>query len=850
MPKDTTTAAANVWERAQQERNWCVFAITAPDPETGKRGKFPTVQDRDEYRDGSCWGNPASVYSAARFTYDEATRHVQTLTPCGEAERYMTGYLPRPGSALVLCDLDACRDPVTGHMADWAMQILAQGDTYYEASTSGTGIRVIAERMDGDDEISSGERNDVGFFANGGRGAVLTFDAINAVPITQSPGIRDAVLERRGTGRRDNRDRVTNEDYGDVDPDLLRAVVMSIPNDGKMIQYDDWIILGHAIQSVDDGPAGYEIFRDWSDQWPSKRTESIEKKWHTGLDANGEIGFGTLVYMARSFHGGKMPGGAEKMLTERIRAHKAARALEALPEVKGDAQAIRIELAKLIDASPVAVDLKLKELKGRYGIGLGALRTELASLRTAAAGESNDEDLAHFLARSVLHYDFEQGRHLMFLQDDKFWRYDVRVWVRISEKQISGVVTKRAQAMVASGELFIPPTRSMTRVVTEAEKLLRGMVARTDDPLRLMHPPPNMLNCRNCVIDLDRWAVIPHDPALFLRIAIDVDYEPEAVAPRFEAAVTDMFNGDAEMYRHLCEVLAMIMSPRKFFAAMVMFVGNGSNGKTIILRVIHMLLGGSVRPCDIHLIDANNFSSNQMVGATALLDDDLDYHTELPIAALKKYSEPKMVGAEAKYGEQYQFHCEVTPVMASNDYPPVRDSTFGFVRRINVIEFNQTYHLYNQAQEYLDNKGNSINVDLAVEDGTIKLADETLNDTLQKEAPGILNMILLALVRVKQRGSFTEPPQVQAAKDRWRNAADSVRRFIEDSGVYRKELNASTDMATFRRSYMGWCEANRLKPKGERQITASLKSNGYNVTKTQGVQMLRGFVLSLNLPVN
>ena len=101
---------------------------------------------------------------------------------------------------MVVGDLDNC--VTKGAVIDpWAQEIINLDNTYAEISTSGTGVRILMAREAGDDAHSSGEANGVGFFANGGRGAVLTF---NALPgrfverITPSTALKRAVLNRKG----------------------------------------------------------------------------------------------------------------------------------------------------------------------------------------------------------------------------------------------------------------------------------------------------------------------------------------------------------------------------------------------------------------------------------------------------------------------------------------------------------------------------------------------------------------------------------------------------------------------------------------------------------------------------
>jgi len=201
---DIVTDVTDARQDAVQESNWLIFVIGPPDPMTGKRSKHPTDQfSPPEGGRGCNWGDPVSVYEAARYTFAAANDLIAQL-----GDGYAIGYLPRPGSAMVLGDLDNCRDPMTGTLTEWAQEILSMGQTYVEISTSRTGLRVLMARQESDDTHSSAERRDVGFFSNGKRGAVLTFNPLNgaAHAVQAAPALRDAILARRGltSGRKES----------------------------------------------------------------------------------------------------------------------------------------------------------------------------------------------------------------------------------------------------------------------------------------------------------------------------------------------------------------------------------------------------------------------------------------------------------------------------------------------------------------------------------------------------------------------------------------------------------------------------------------------------------------------
>ena len=70
------------------------------------------------------------------------------------------GFVLTDNDPYAAVDLDHCRDPHTGHVEEWAREIIAQLPTYWEISPSGTGLRAMARatlppkgRKEGDKEM-------------------------------------------------------------------------------------------------------------------------------------------------------------------------------------------------------------------------------------------------------------------------------------------------------------------------------------------------------------------------------------------------------------------------------------------------------------------------------------------------------------------------------------------------------------------------------------------------------------------------------------------------------------------------------------------------------------------------
>jgi hypothetical protein len=72
-------------------------------------------------------------------TYDQAVANIGRLRLDG------IGFVLLKGDGLIGGDLDRCRDPETGEIVAWAKAIIDFGETYFEVSRSGTGLRFWAQ---------------------------------------------------------------------------------------------------------------------------------------------------------------------------------------------------------------------------------------------------------------------------------------------------------------------------------------------------------------------------------------------------------------------------------------------------------------------------------------------------------------------------------------------------------------------------------------------------------------------------------------------------------------------------------------------------------------------------------
>jgi AAA domain len=153
-----------------KRKNWVGWRSTPgrPDPKTGITPKPRKLPISVITRSGRDWGNPEN-----HTTYVNAAARIAELKLSG------VGFVLTLGCGLIGVDLDNCRNPDTGEIAEWAQAIIDLAETYAEISPSGKGVRVWIKG-----ELASAiicERAGIEIYS-GGRYLTFTGDHIPGTP--------------------------------------------------------------------------------------------------------------------------------------------------------------------------------------------------------------------------------------------------------------------------------------------------------------------------------------------------------------------------------------------------------------------------------------------------------------------------------------------------------------------------------------------------------------------------------------------------------------------------------------------------------------------------------------------
>jgi putative DNA primase/helicase len=431
---------------------------------------------------------------------------------------------------------------------------------------------------------------------------------------------------------------------------------------------------------------------------------------------------------------------------------------------------------------------------------------------------SDVTDPAEKVMHLVLDRHFGGGKHLLLGPEGRFWFYDIRLWRPIPDKWVSGKVLQVIQANPMPGQ-------NSASLINQTLTLLKAKLATKDDVLSYTAEPPPVINCANgevWIADDGSVELRPHRPESYLRDGLDVTYDPAATCPQYDRAVLEIFskaNKPKRMVRHWNELMGYVLQPRRNIPIIVIMLGGGDNGKTVLINTVVRLLGHQlVQAKSVDSLDKSQFAIGSLFGKRLFLDDDVKAGARLPDGMLKTMSEAKIVTGEKKHQDDFNFVVRSVPVLLCNNIPSLADLSKGMIRRLMVIPFDRTF--------------------------TDEEKDPDLFQRIwTQELSGILNQALAGYKRVVERNfRFKRPSPVTSATNRWLQQANPLPAFIHDRCI--KKANGKVLVRDFYAAYTEWTkEMGYTLTQTQIVMTRNLAHRGYGTKRTNSGVAIIGLEL-------
>lgn len=272
----------------------------------------------------------------------------------------------------------------------------------------------------------------------------------------------------------------------------------------------------------------------------------------------------------------------------------------------------------------------------------------------------------------------------------------------------------------------------------------------------------NLFNTHSGYIDLNTGILTPHEfgkNKYFTRIS-NTEYQPSALCPRWEQFLDEIFQSDKRLIDYLQRAVGYSLSNSTTEQVMFILLGNGKNGKSVLLNVLHEVFGTyamNIQPQTIAVKNGGQTANQDIArlkGARFVTTTEPNQGMKFDEGTIKQITGGDTVTARFLYGKEFEFKPEFKLWMATNYKPIIAGTDDGIWRRMVLIPFNYTIP---------DEK-----------------VDKKLGMKLKEELPGILNWCLEGFIKWRQHGLDDEPEIVKEQRHEYRSEMDMVQRFIAD----------------------------------------------------------------------
>lgn len=324
-------------------------------------------------------------------------------------------------------------------------------------------------------------------------------------------------------------------------------------------------------------------------------------------------------------------------------------------------------------------------------------------------------------------------------------------------------------------------------------------------------PDTNYVCFQNGALDMTTFELVPHSPHFHLRSGRPAVWYVDAKSPTFEKFLYDVFRDDkdrGEKMQFVLEWMGLCLVPDTSFEKFVVCVGEGGNGKSVLLKLMAELLGHeNVYSAPIQRL-GNRRALAELDGKLLLTSSEINENTVMDDGILKQIVSGDTVEAERKYEHPFTYTPVARIMLATNHLPKLRDVTHAFFRRLVMLRFNRNF--------------------TAVE------MDMNLPEKLKGELSGIFTMAVSGLRTLRQRGQFDVPKSSDDAADEYRENSDSIKLFATDilqvTGSGRKGMRPVSLYSL----YLKWCRAFGFKAENNITLGKRLKRLGFEKTRSNG----------------
>ncbi len=316
---------------------------------------------------------------------------------------------------------------------------------------------------------------------------------------------------------------------------------------------------------------------------------------------------------------------------------------------------------------------------------------------------------------------------------------------------------------------------------------------------------------RNGILNIKTKELSEFSPDKIFFNKINAIYDPDADCPNIKFFLSEIVKNKEDI-NVIFEMIGSTLYKKYFIQTIVMFLGDGENGKGVLQNLIRSFLSAkNCKSLPLNQLTSESFEVADLRGALANIAGDISNTDLKDTGRIKELSSgTDQITAKRKFMSALYFVNYAKLIFSCNELPRVYDFSHGFWRRWLLLEFP---FLFLRDNEYKLRKNES----------NVKKANPEIIDKLTTEAEfsGLLNEALKGLSRLMKNKQFSNTKSTEEIKNLWIRKSDSFTAFCFDflegdteSFITKKELA---------KSFNKFCKEHRLRGASSQSMKRTLQ---------------------------
>ena len=704
-------------------------------------------------------------------------------------------------NGIVGIDLDHVVNPKTGEIADWALQVVIDLDSYTEYSPSGTGLHVFVKGdipSNGRKKVVDKETGQAIELYKAKRYFTVTGNAAHlAGVITERPEAVKVLYDRLFPPEIKPPCRTEAPEYlkvGLEKDNTLRALWNGERRTGDESANDLALMNKLAYWCNRDIERMAEAFR--SSPFTAQKDKAHRKK----LERE------DYIYRTAQKAAADCLGTAEED-NEDFRRERAKRAFSS-------ASSESVEPDDYSDAGNAEVFARVFKDKLLYADSLGWLKWD---------GKKWDKS-DHHATQCALELS-EAMRKDALLKHEAALHLQAQAKANMAAEEAGEEEIERANKAVAAAREYLKhakATRNAVRIKSMISLSIPYFLTKADR----FDADPFDLNTPDGIVDLRTGRIRPHDPLAYCSQITACPPGTEGVE-MWDSFLDQVTAGDQGMKNFLQLVAGMAAIGSVFREGIIIAYGGGRNGKSTTINSIGTVFGdysGGIEVKTLTTDRQNKGASLALLrGKRLIVTGELEENQRLSVSTLKQLASTDGLVIEEKYRSPELIRQSHTLVLFTNHLPRVGSTDGGTWRRLTVVPFNATI----QPDEDIPN----------------------YTEHLTSNAGGaILSWVIEgAVLFCKQGFKIPVPDSVAIATEEYQAREDWLNNFISECCV--KGPNERVQSSALYQAYKVWSESTGDYTRRQNDFVAALEAAGYQKFNLSGVKYWRGMGLE-NPPIS